>query len=435
MRGRSAFYFGLRTLNSAATVASGFLITFLLVRRLGVDEYARFVLATAVGVYLSATDAGISRIIYAKLRAAFIAGRADDEAEGVAGGLVVYAAVTLAAVLAFAAALGLSGQWGRSGLTAQTLYFVFTALNLPWMLIRYLCWAVERHLELDALDVARRFLQIGVLFLALTPVDLRVVFLLLDLIWAAAIAAALALVASVIDLRAPLRHAWTAVKAFGRRYAGDAKPSLTFSLLEFAIYNFPYLFIPAVYGPGAPLVAFDLFYKFFRTGVTANSIASTAFLPRQTRAYHADDVAGVVRWTGLVLAASVAMITPLALVLIFGGHTLLPLLLSGAKIVGGMTLAAVVIGIVANAFQNTAGSLLMHVGLIREGVAITYVMAALMAALAVAFALRPFTVDVFILAYACAYALGAAAWAAAAWAIIARRHGAALPPASQTALS
>ena len=235
-------------------------------------------------------------------------------------------------------------------------------------------------------------------------------------------AAALALLFRTLDLAPALARPQRAVRRFAGRYAGDARPSLAFSLLEFAIYNFPYLFIPALYGRGAPLVTFDLFYKFFRAGVTANSIASTAFLPRQTQAWHGGDLRAVMRWTLLVLGASLVLVTPLALVLTLGGETLLPILLSGANIVGGLTLAAVVVGLYANALQNTAGSLLMHVGMIREGVGVTYVMVALMAALAIAFWLRPMTVERFILAYAITYALGAAAWAAMTWRIVGRRR-------------
>lgn len=426
-RGRVAAlaYLGLRTANSGATVAAGFLTTFLLVRRLGVDGYSSFVITTAVGIYLSATDAGISRTVYARLREAFLRGEVAEERVRVAGAVLLYAAVTLAALTVFTGVQFATAHPDQA--TTQSLYFVFVALNLPWMLLRYIGWAVDEHLRFDAIDLVRRLAQIGVFFLALTSLDLRLVFALLDLVWLAGFLGGAAVVArrlgSLLPGAAGVRRA---LAGFWGSYAAMLRFSVVFSLIEFAIYNFPYVLIPLAYGKGAPLVAFDLFYKLFRAGVTGNQIASTTVLPRQTRAFHVGDATGVMRWTRGAIALSVAAVSPLAIGLLLFGPQVLNLLLSGASVIGWTGIAAVVIATYANSFQNAAGSLLVHIGLIRQGVAISYAVLAIMAALALAAALGLFDVERFILAYATAYALGSAAWAVLAARAI-ERHFAATP--------
>lgn len=434
---KEAIFLSLRVANSASAILIGFLATFLLVRRLGVDGYASYVIVGAIGIYLSAADIGISRVVYAKLREAFIRGGVAEERAPVAGALRVYTAITIIAVLVFAVTAFATSR--VSDASAQTLFFIYVALNFPWILLRYIAWAVEEHVRFDLIDVARRALQICVFLLALTTTDLRIVFALLDLIWLGALILSGWLISR--RLCAVAREGcsdsnddgksgwWWSIGAFWRRYASMLQGSAAFSLIEFAIYNFPYLFIPILYGKGAPLVAFDLFYKLFRAGVTGNQIASTALLPSQTRAFHEGDVAGVRRWTLCAIALSLIAVSPLILTLAVIGDTVFEFLLSGASVVGTAGLVAVIVAILANSFQNAAGSLLVHAGMVSQGLHISYITLAIMAALGAVTALAGFGFEHFILAYAIAYSLSAAAWTALASRAM-RQHFANIPSAT-----
>lgn len=405
-------YLALRAGNSGATVLAGFLTTFLLVRRLGVDGYAAYVITTAVGIYLSATDAGISRTVYAKLRQAFLGGNLNEERVRVAGALLLYGVVTTVALLIFVAVQFTTGQAADEA--AQSLYFFYVALNLPWMLLRYIAWAIDKHVWFDSIDLVRRCAQIAIFFLALTALDLWTVFALLDLVWIVGFAAGLMIVKRRLGSQSQIASARQSIAQFWAGYGTMVRSSAAFSLIEFAIYNFPFFLIPLVYGKGMALVAFDLFYKLFRAGVVGNQIASTTVLPRQTRAFHAHDAAGVRRWTQSAVLLSIVAVSPLALGLLILGHQALHLLLSGASVIGATGIAAVVIAVYSNSFQNAAGSLLIHVGLIRQGVHISYTILAIMALLSVVAGMGLLSVEHFILAYALAYALGSAAWTALA---------------------
>jgi O-antigen/teichoic acid export membrane protein len=401
-------YVILRAGNSAATVLAGFLTTYVLVRRLGVDGYSNYVVTTAVGIYLSATDAGISRTVYAKLRQAFLAGNTASEAVRIRGAVILYGMITLSAVTIFGIVQSIVAPAG--GATSQCLYFIYVALNLSWMLLRYVAWAIDRHLSFDSIDLTRRTVQIAVLLVALLHVDLRIVFLLLDVVWVISFAAGSLVIRRRLHDAMRIDHPRLAIAEFWAGYSSLLRSSAVFSLIEFAIYNFPFFLIPEIYGKGAPLVAFDLFYKLFRAGVTGNQIASTSMLPRQTRAFHDGDEARLRYWTLTALLLSLAAVSPLALGLVGFGERGIHLLLSGANVMGAAGITAVVIAIYSNSFQNVAGSLLMHVGLIREGVLISYTILAVMILLSAAAALGLLGLEHFILAYAIAYALGSASW-------------------------
>ncbi len=62
--------------------------------------------------------------------------------------------------------------------------------------------------------------------------------------------------------------------------------SSIFSVSEIYIYNFPYFFVPAFYGLGAPTIILDTAFKVFRGGSVAYSAACDVSIAEADAGFH-----------------------------------------------------------------------------------------------------------------------------------------------------
>lgn len=417
-------YVGLRLLNTVLAILWGFALMAILIRVVGIHDYAYYVLIGAIGMYIASTDLGVSNVLYARLRAAFLKGEISALIAPARGAIMVYVLVAAATTLGYVGWTVIGSSPRSDVWPTLILFFLITIANFPWIVVRSAVAAVDRHLEFEAIDFVRRAGQfVGLLLLArIGPVP---AFVLIDLLWLGAfILAAWNIRAGGITgfSLAPARISadlTSFVRAFGPLVAHSA----VFVLCEAAIYNFPYLLIPLVYSTGVHLILFDVFYKFVRAAISANQVFSMGLLPHTTRHHFSGDRKALIDTLVRVLLLSLAgMIAMNVLIALLQPHILGVLLHDRAGLVTPVMLAAITIASLANAIQNTFGSYIVNIGEVSLARSLSLTIAAAFSLVALATWMLRLSFDTFVLTYAVTYLCGALAWAAKALAIIGRLH-------------
>jgi hypothetical protein len=393
----------LKGLNLALLIAYSFGMVFVLVRSVPHGFYPWMVMLSSIGTYVLAVDLGFSNYVYSVVRRRFLtdtlAGGEALVAEATSLYLLVAAvACVLAAPVVFALA--------PAGLKlAMFGYFATIVLPLPWMLIRRAAAAVDLHFQIEALECTRRAVFCGFGATMLLGVPL-IGFVCLSLVgWVVAMAAAWLLLRHHgfhVRPRRPGR-----VLAFLAENRHGVLQSGRFTVLEFAIYNFPYLAIPVLFHGPADLVGFDLFNKVARFGGAAYSVPAEAFTPQQTRAYYAGDVDGVERYQRLMwLVGAVPMVIGSVLLITLGGPVF-DRLLAGVHSIPLELRCAMAAMLAALLLQSSAGGFLLSVGHYEAVSRVAMVTAGLMVGVVAVTALFGLSFADFMVLYVLAYGVHA----------------------------
>lgn len=401
---RQLAFLVLKGTNLALLIGYSFGLVYVLVRAVPPGFYPWMVMLASIGGYVLAADFGFSGYVYGVVRRRFLTGELTGAEDLVAEATGLYLAVAAAATAIAAAVIAAVAPAGLR--LALTGYFSTVVAPLPWMLIRRTAAAVDLHYAIEVLECIRRavFLSFVVAMLAGLSLGGFVVASLAG--WAAAMAAAWALLRRRGFHLHPGRPA--RILAFVRDHRAGVVRSGRFTALEFAIYNFPYLLIPAMFHGPADLVAFDLFAKVTRFGGAAYSVPAEAFTPQQTRAYYAGDFAGVRRQQRLMwLVGAVPMVSGGLLILAFGG-AVFDRLLAGVHTIDPAVRAAMAAMLAAVLLQSSAGNFLVSVGRYEEMARVAAITAVLMAAAVVATVAAALPFAAFLLLYVAAYGVHAA---------------------------
>ncbi len=308
--------------NVALAMTWGFVVTFVFVRLLPLDEFRAFLLLVAFANFTVSAEFGFSTIIYARLRAHVLGGRRGDFRVEELGVLLAF---MLAVVVAGALAIGLAlaGGWlttARPGLFLA--FYGVAALNLVALLAKRALAALDLNLWWEALDLVRRISGIGLLLLALTGLPLMTSVLAQLVVALVCVGAGLVSVHRALAM--PLR-AWAAARVGGghvrRTYLADIGRTMALTVSDVAAYNAPYFTIAAATPDPRPLLLFDFAFKMSRAlSAIVRALAETT-LPGITRAVAESDQAtlarDIARLTRLSLLAAVALG---GLILLAGPH-------------------------------------------------------------------------------------------------------------------
>ena len=404
-------------ISAGLAVVWGFGLTSILVRAIGLHELAKYVLIAAFGIYLSAGDLGVSDLMYARLRAAFFSGNVSSIANPVRATLTTYTLIALIAMLAYIAIIARYVPRGTTGSVAPALFFFNSVCYFPWIMIRAILNATNRHIEIELVDIVRRVLQLFTLFSIAVGINITTAYAIIDLVWLGSLGIGYAKAAEALGYKPnTIFHAdGHAFHDLLKMFGVGMRQSFVFAGAESAIYLFPYVYIPLTFGAGTTLVIYDLFYKFFRTAITINQIASSGLLPNITEAYHRNSFAQVRLLLLTVGGLGLAAMAVYSGILLLAGRFVFGLLLHSTYVVPGtVTLAIAIVGI-GNAVQNAGGSFIIGVGLVRLAQWIALGTAAVMVISAAALAALRIPFCGFMLTYATVYAVGAAAWGCFAW--------------------
>src|SRR4029077_7850038 len=109
--------------------------------------------------------------------------------------------------------------------------------------------------------------------------------LLANLLWFVLLGICISRLVEHGAMAAGVPRLWGTLSAFWRDNRAELLRSGNYAIAELAIYNFPYLVVPVVFGLGAPTIILDTVFKIFRGATLIYSAGLDPMVPRQTRAF------------------------------------------------------------------------------------------------------------------------------------------------------
>ena len=405
----------LRSSTAVSSVLTGLLQTFVFARVLSPEQFSLFVLVGALGFTLLLCDLGATKILFVRLRQRHLEQSQEDSVAAQTSAIVtLYIALALigAIVCFFAMSWLRPGGWLQS--LQFALFFVFTALNLAWFALRNIAVAVDQYVFFESVEVTRRVLVIAVTAAMLLFLPVTAYLILINLMWIVVLTLCIRRLRARGALTAGLRGQAQHLRRFWHDNGRMLLRSSIFSVSELYIYNFPYFFVPAFYGLGAPTIILDTAFKVFRGGSVAYSAACDIALPRQTQAFNERDIPALIRSTLIALGLCAVPTIGASLILLIAGKQLFALLLGPAAVMPDVVPVLIVL-LVANMVQMVALSLLVHTGFFKEiaQTAPVIVVAMTLGAL-FAFVAKVSIVD-YMWIYAIIYSCGALVFVWLAW--------------------
>src|ERR1700692_195419 len=184
-------YMVLRASTAAATLGAGLLQTFVFARVLSPERFALFIFFAALGYSLYLTDAGMVKVLFVNLRNRFLQNKPFGSLVGQATAIVMlYFALAALASLICLFALAVQLNYSIVDSAELTLFFVFNAINLPWVALRYFSIAIDEYIYFEMLEALRRGLNAFALLALLLGLPVFFFLLLINAGWLAAIFAA-----------------------------------------------------------------------------------------------------------------------------------------------------------------------------------------------------------------------------------------------------
>jgi O-antigen/teichoic acid export membrane protein len=382
------------------------LIVYVLVRIVPNNIYPWIVFFSAVGNYVLAVDFGYSGFIYASTRQKFIEGKLAGQSNLISEALNVYMLIPLAAAPVVAGLIFATIDATPVLKASVSIYFLSIVLSMPWALMRRAGAAVDQFVVFEVLELARRVIFCGLTSAMLAGLPFLTFGILCLCVWVVAfVLAGLILtrrgvhikLANPSELAAHLRHNHRHIMTSG-----------WFTVLEFLIYNFPYMLLPFLYADGTRIVAFDVFYKVVRFGGVAYGVAFETFLPYQTRAYYSGNLAQVRKYLANVELLAVIPFVIATAALIVAGGPFFHFLLNNAALISHLTRWTMILMLLFILLQSSPGSFLVGIGRYRDVSRRAAITTTLMVLLSVAAWIFKLPFDQFLLGYVLLYGLHAA---------------------------
>ena len=275
--------------NVGLAMAWGFVVTFVFVRLLPLDEFKAFLLLVAFANFTVSAEFGFSTIVYSRLRRYRLASDGGFRTEEL-GVLLLFMAgiVGLGALLVGAGLTSGFISTGRPGLFLA--FYGVAAMNLFALLAKRSLAALDHNLWWEGLDFIRRASSIALLIAALFGLPLIDSVLAQLALGVVTVAIGLATVHGALAM--PARH-WLAWRAGGghvrRNYLGDLGRTVVLTISDIAAYNAPYFIIVAATRDARPLLLFDFLFKMSRALSAIIRALVETMMPAFTRARHKAD--------------------------------------------------------------------------------------------------------------------------------------------------
>jgi len=399
-RKRRTLFFALKACNTAFLASQTFVTIFVLIRVLPHNVYSSSLLIISIAMYVMATDLGYSGYLYASLRRDFIQTRQIVDWEPYSQAFTLYVTISLVAALLIGGSLVAFADMQLEYRLGLAAYFTSAVAALPWMLLRRIAAAIDLYLEFETFEFWRRLSFLLLSLAMLLGLSLLGFALLCMLVWLLAFWLAIrqlnrvAAKLRIVFLPSALAHALN-------NFPNIATTGL-FSLLEFAMLNFPYILISAQFRADS-LIAFDVFFKLTRLGQFAYSVPTETLLPSQTAAFHMNDRQAVIlNFFRMLALGSLALISLSAVILLFGDE-IFTFLLKRPDYVDLPLRIAIVAMLSGSLVQMSAGMLLTGTGKYPLLVRATAVTSSLMVGFAISTVLSHMSFDHFLIGYVLVY--------------------------------
>jgi hypothetical protein len=312
----------------------GFVVAFVFVRLLPLDEFRTFLLLVAFANFTISAELGFSTVIYSRLRRSRLSGGAepaDADFRSEELGLLFLFMCGLIGLGALLILLGLVGGLIRTEHPALFLaFYLVSALNLVAFLCRRALAALDLNLWWEGLDNLRRLACVALLFAALAGLPL-ILAVLAQLIFTV-LAIWMGLLTVQRTLAMPLRH-WWSLRAGGAHvrahYLADIGRTSAMTISDIAAYNAPYFTIVAATPDPRPLLLFDFVYKMSRALTALIRAMVETMMPALTQHFFAGARHRFRVSLGQLLALALGMASALGGLLAWAGARIADIMYDG----------------------------------------------------------------------------------------------------------
>jgi O-antigen/teichoic acid export membrane protein len=360
-------YLFLRSITAGGAVVGGLVQTFVFARVLTPREFSIYIVIGSFGAALWMFDLGAAKILYVRQRERHLARRTDDAVSAQSNAIVLLYALV---VLAGAGLCFLVTASRPSITTLQALqyaaFFCFAGLNLVWFPLRNVSNAVDEFIAFETLESARRVGHIALMLALLLGLPFFVFLSLANLLWVGLFACCIGRLVGKNALARSISGCWHALKVFWSGNRREILSSANYGVGELAIYSFPYLLVPIVFGLGAPTIILDTVFKMFRGATLLFAAGLDPLVPRQTRAFAENDVVTLKKATWIAAALCAIPTSLLCAALLFGGNKFFALLLGHAATMPRAATFILVALLIGNLAHSVATCLLLHTGFFRK---------------------------------------------------------------------
>jgi O-antigen/teichoic acid export membrane protein len=360
-------YLLVRATTSAGAVAGGLIQTFVFARVLGTQDFAVFILLSSFGVAMNALDFGISKLLFVRLREAFLKGKLTRslarQATSVVAIYVGVVAICAAICGMLVVALPSLSAWQA---TQYELYFLFAALNLVWLPLRNISLAVDQFVFFEYLEAARRIGNAALTLALLIGLPMAWFLIAINLLWAILLFLS---VSRLVTARAMTFGSWHLSRnwaEFYRKNRAALAGSSIYGTTEIYIYAFPYAVVSAFFGLGSATIILDTVLKVQRGAALLYAAGCDVAVPSQTRAFAASDRAALLRGFWLAVAICAVPAAALCLALLLYSDVIFTTLLGSAAVMPDAAVNILILMLIAGAIQAVSHSLLLHTGFFKE---------------------------------------------------------------------
>jgi hypothetical protein len=352
----------LRATTAGATLVVGLTQTFVFARVLSPERFSLFIFVAALSYSLYLADGGIVKVLFVNLRRRLLSNRAfGGLANHVTVVLGIYFALALATTLLCFAGFLLHGSVPAAA-GELALFFLFNAINLPWLALRNVSIAIDEFFYFESLEAARRALNMAALVALLFGLPVLAFLFILNGGWIVVIGAALVKLYRRRAIGGRLRHSLIHLMVFFRSNGRQLVNSAAHAISETYIYNFAYFVVPWAYGLGAPTIIFDTANKIFRSNYMIYSAICDLFVPRQTQAFSERDAPTLVRAILLAMALGAVPLVAVSAILVCFHARFFALLLGPAAVMPPEVVPIIVILLTVSLAKMVAYSVLIHCG-------------------------------------------------------------------------
>ena len=405
--------FALKGVNSALTAISNFVLTYVMVRTIGMESYAFIASLLAVAALVLQTDFGITGLTFYRLRSHYLAeagkhGTSQDDRDVVVTIVTIYVAIGLLSVIVFGVALAAGLMHVEPYGIAYLLVFAGAVSALPRMALRVAINARDGFVWTEIVDLGRRAAILGVTAAMLLGLSFLSYSALNLLAWMLS-TAGLMWLAAVYGF-VPKRGAFRRGLRVLRREVRGIRATVLLSLADFIISVYPYYLLAATRDATA-IVAFDMFYKVTRFAAMSYLIGAETVLPRQTRAVHNGDAAGLAHATAKgFLIGLLPMISGIIAIGMFGDKVF-AVILNHNEIVSPVIRIAICAMLAFMLIQTTCQIVLIGVGKFEELARRSYITLAGMVFISTPAVLFHWSNDTFVIGYVIVYGAGSLLYA------------------------
>jgi O-antigen/teichoic acid export membrane protein len=410
---KSFVLFALKGLNTAFTAISNFVLTYVMVRTIGLESYAVIASLLAIAALILQTDLGITGLTFYQLRSHYLAetgrdGASQEDRDVVVTIVTIYIAIGVLSVAVFGVALAAGLVHTAPHGIAYLLIFAGAVNALPRMALRVAINARDGFVWTELVDLARRTTILGITAAMLLGLSFISYSALNLLAWILS-SAGLIWLACRYGFT-PERGAILRGLRLLRLEVRGVRATVLLSLADFAISVYPYYLLAATRDATA-IVAFDMFYKVTRFAVMCYLIGAETVLPHQTRAVHNHDASGLARATAKgFMIGLFAMVLGIVAIGMFGDKVF-AVILNHNEIVSPVMRVAICAMLIFMLIQTTCQIVLIGVGKFEELARRSYITLAGMMSISVPMVIFHWSIDTFVIGYVIVYGSGSLLYA------------------------